>query len=103
MTPLRRPSGARRTAAERPPSPAPMIWIVPVIVSEQIAHYDADKLQTRQAHARTRGGKSACNQSLENNPIALPHDPRRAHLAARATRHDRVGFTKLLARQPNNV
>src|SRR5579863_4347525 len=103
MTTLLRRSGARRTAAERPPSPAPMIWTVPVIVSEQIAQHDADKFQTRQAHALTRRGKSACHQSQENNPITLPHDAWSAHLAAWTTRHDRIGFTKLLARQFDNV
>ena len=38
--------------------------------------------------------KAARDQSVEDEPIGLPHDPRRAHRAARLVRHDCIGRFK---------
>ena len=61
----------------------------------EIAQYDQKNFRPRQTHRRARRIKAACNQPVEDEPIGLPHDARRAHGAARLVRHDRAGGRKL--------
>ena len=76
-----------RTAAERPASPAPTMWTVPLI--KTIAQHDEMSLHLRQAHGGARRSEAARDQGIENGAIGRP--------MMRGARTTRRGFFAMIA------
>ena len=72
-------------------------------IQHQISHFALDEVtqhneknfRARQPYRGARRFKTTRDQSVEDEPIGLPHDARRAHGAARLVRHNGVGRFKL--------